>query len=122
MQIDVVTERRLYSPWNGVVPSNETRLRIDYVSPSSGIIPVKRVLNRLHQFLGENGYNEVCPALPLPFYRIATFSFIAVSLEAYEYEFECTSMSRQRALQRERNLLVLQLEFVCAGVCGSSEL
>lgn len=59
MQIDVVSERRLYAPWTGVAPSDEARARLDYVTASSGIIPVKRVLNQLHQFLGENGYNEV---------------------------------------------------------------
>ena len=46
MQIDVVTESRLYSRWSEM-------------GPEVGIIKAKAVMNALHQRLTEEGYTEV---------------------------------------------------------------
>ncbi|XP_014676824.1 PREDICTED: glycogen debranching enzyme-like [Priapulus caudatus] len=53
-QLDVVTEDRLYKSW-----SDAPALEKGYVGLRSGIIAGKRALNKLHHYLGEQGYNQV---------------------------------------------------------------
>ena len=55
-QIDVVTEKRLYSSW--CVGTSPSAPGVG-VTKDSGIIGAKLVLNTLHRDLAEKGYNEV---------------------------------------------------------------
>lgn len=55
MQIHVVHESRFYSSW-----SSEDSVKAGVVSKKSGIISAKKVLNKLHMKLGQEGFSEVC--------------------------------------------------------------
>ncbi|KAF6018830.1 AGL [Bugula neritina] len=52
--IDIVQETRLYSSWS-TQPTDLSQ----YCSENTGIISAKKVLNSLHQYMGDSGYSQV---------------------------------------------------------------
>lgn len=53
--IDVVHEKRLYSQWGKVYHHSP-----QYINEKTGIIQVKRALNKLHIYLAQQGFTQVC--------------------------------------------------------------
>ena len=67
-----MNEKREFTSWSDVAPEVD---EASYVTTSNGIIEGKRALNRLHAWMGEEGYNQVhkVPMAMMPPYT--RFSF-----------------------------------------------
>ena len=53
--IDVVHEKRLYSQWG-----KNNQPSPQYINEKTGIIEVKKALNKLHIDLAQQGFTQVC--------------------------------------------------------------